>query len=75
MDLGFIKSPNEIIYWELDEIQPDQDKVSGGTELENKINEPDMEIRADDGKDSEVYADSETAVCSDYMEKEDHDIK
>ena len=75
MDLGFIKSPNEIIYWELDEIQPDQDKVSGGTELENKINEPDMEIRADDGKDSEVDADSETAVCSDYREKEDHDIK
>ena len=29
MELGFIKSSNDIIYGELDEMTPDQEKVSG----------------------------------------------
>ena len=48
MELWFINSSNEIIYGELDEIPPDQDKVSGEIEPKNKINEYDMEISEDD---------------------------
>ena len=51
---GFIKSSNDIISGELDEIPPNHDKVSGEIESENKRNDSDMEISEDDGVDTQV---------------------
>ena len=52
MDLGFLKSSNVIIYGDMDEIMPDQDKVSGEIEPENKIKDYDMEISKGGGEDT-----------------------
>ena len=53
MGLGFLNYSNDTIYWDLDEIPPDHNKVSGYIEPETKINDSDMEISEDAGKDTE----------------------
>ena len=64
MGSGILNSSNDIIYGDMDEIPPDQDKVSGDIETENKINDYDMEISKDDGKDTEVYSNIKSDLCS-----------
>ena len=63
MDLGFLKSSNVIIYGDMDEIMPDQDKVSGEIEPENKIKDYDMEISKGGGEDTEVDKIREFDAC------------
>ena len=53
MGLGFINYSNDIIYGDLNEITPDHNEVAGCIEPENKINDSDMEISEDAGKDTE----------------------
>ena len=49
---------------ELDELSPYRDEFSGMIEPENKRNDSDMEIREDDGEDTEVDTDSKSDVFS-----------
>ena len=70
MDLGFLKSSNDIIYGDLDEITPDHDKVSAEIEPEKKINESDMEISEIYGKDTDIDENSESDVCSESRDNE-----
>ena len=74
MELGFLNSSNDIIYDEIDEIPPDNDKVTGNIEPENKINDYAMEMSEDDGKDIEQDPNSESDVWSEYTEHEVFDI-
>ena len=53
MGLGFLNYSNDNIYGDLDEIPPDHNEVSGYIEPEIKINDYDMEISEDAGKDTE----------------------
>ena len=63
MELGFLNSSNVIISGDMDEITPDQDKVSGEIEPENKIKDSDIEISEGRDEDTEVDEIRESDVC------------
>ena len=75
MELGFLDSSNNIISGDMDEIMPDHDKVSCEIEPENIINDSDMEINEDNGKDKEEDANRKSDVRSEsgYYESFDND--
>ena len=58
---------------EMDGIMPDQDKVSGESQLEKKWYEFDTKISEDDGKDTEVDKNNKYEACSESGEQESID--
>ena len=70
MGLGSLNSSNAIIFGYLNESAIAQYKVSGEMEPEKKRNESDMEIKKDDGEDTEVDKNSEYDACSESGEHE-----